>query len=83
MFRYFTLHFDTKLSATLYMIGFQIAAQIGQVILSTPLGALRDKVGYSTTFRIIALVVLVAGIYAALVLKKDDQDVKGDPFVRS
>ena len=38
IFRYFTLHFNTKLSASLYMIGFQIAAQIGQVILSTPLG---------------------------------------------
>lgn len=83
MFRYFTLHFDTKLSATLYMIGFQIAAQIGQVLLSTPLGTLRDHVGYSATFRIIALVVLAAGIYAAIVLKKDDQDVQGDPFVRS
>ena len=36
-FRYFTLHFDTKLSATLYMVGFQIASQVGQVIFSTPL----------------------------------------------
>lgn len=34
-FRYFTLHFDTKLSATLYMVGFQIASQVGQVIFST------------------------------------------------
>lgn len=82
MFRYFTLHFDTKLSATLYMIGFQIAAQVGQVILSTPLGILRDKVGYQSTFRIISMIVLVAGVYAFFILKKDDQDVQGDPFVR-
>lgn len=83
MFRYFTLHFDTKLSATLYMIGFQIAAQVGQVILSTPLGTLRDQIGYSNTFKIISLIVLIAGIFAAFVLKKDNQDVNGDPFVRS
>ena len=82
MFRYFTLHFDTKLSATLYMIGFQIAAQVGQVILSTPLGILRDKVGYQSTFRIISMIVLVAGVYAFFILKKDDQDVQGDPFIR-
>ncbi len=63
IFRYFTLHFDTKLSATLYMIGFQIAAQVGQVILSTPLGILRDNMGYSMTFKIIALIVLLTGIY--------------------
>lgn len=82
MFRYFTLHFDSKLSATLYMIGFQIAAQIGQVILSTPLGMLRDNVGYSLTFKIISSIVLIAGIYAFMILKKDDVDVLGDPFVR-
>lgn len=83
IFRYFTLHFDTKLSATLYMIGFQIAAQIGQVILSTPLGALRDSIGYSSTFKIISLIILLAGIYAAFILKKDNQDVQGDPFIKS
>ncbi|PMB84467.1 MFS transporter [Dolosicoccus paucivorans] len=83
MFRYFTLHFDTKLSATLYMIGFQIAAQIGQVILSTPLGILRDSVGYQSTFKLISLIVLAAGIYAFFILKKDHEDVLGDPFIRS
>lgn len=82
MFRYFTLHFDTKLSATLYMIGFQIAAQVGQVILSTPLGILRDNVGFTMTFRIISLIVLVSGIFAAFLLKNDDQNVLGDPFIR-
>lgn len=70
IFRYFTLHFDTKLSATLYMIGFQIAAQVGQVILSTPLGILRDNMGYSMTFKIIALIVLLTGIYGFFIIKK-------------
>ncbi|MFT4186884.1 MAG: MFS transporter [Micrococcaceae bacterium] len=83
IFRYFTLHFDTKLSATLYLVGFGVASQIGQVLLSTPLGTLRDHIGYNDTFRVIALIVLVAGIYAWFILKKDDQDVKGDPFVRA
>ncbi|MDO4680589.1 MAG: MFS transporter [Aerococcus sp.] len=82
IFRYFTLHFNTKLSATLYMIGFQIAAQVGQVILSTPLGMIKDSIGYSQTFRIIALIVLVAGVYAFMILKRDDQEVHGDPFIR-
>ncbi len=42
-FRYFTLHFNPKLSATLYMVGFQIASQIGQVVFSTPLCMLHDR----------------------------------------
>ncbi len=80
IFRYFTLHFDTKLSATLYMIGFQIAAQVGQVILSTPLGILRDNMGYSMTFKIIALIVLLTGIYGFFIIKKDNVFVNGQPL---
>ena len=81
IFRYFTLHFETKLSATLYMIGFQVAAQLGGVILSTPLGILRDNAGYAVTFHVIAVIVLIAGIYGWFILKQDNQDVNGDPLV--
>lgn len=80
MFRYFTLHFDTRVSSTIYMVGFQIAAQIGQIVFSTPLGALHDKIGYNQTFLVISGIVLVAGIYAFFVLKKDDQGVAGQPL---
>ena len=62
------------------MIGFQIAAQIGQVILSTPLGILRDSMGYSTTFHIISLIVLVTWIYGFFVIQKDDKLVCGQPL---
>ncbi|OZG67327.1 MFS transporter [Bifidobacterium eulemuris] len=79
-FRYFTLHFDTKLSATLYMVGFQIASQVGQVIFSTPLGMLHDAMGDRPTFFTISGIVLVALIYGFFVIKKDDQEVGGDPF---
>ncbi|MDO4911234.1 MAG: MFS transporter [Corynebacterium sp.] len=81
--RYFTLHFDPKLSATLYMVGFQIAAQVGNILFSTPLGALRDHIGYRPTFFVIAACVLLAGVFGAFILKKDDEQVLGDPFVRA
>ncbi|MBB1069722.1 MFS transporter [Limosilactobacillus sp. RRLNB_1_1] len=82
LFRYFTLHFDTKVSATLYMVGYQIAAQVGQIIFSTPLGDLRDHIGYSHTFLVISGIVAIAGIYATFILKKDNQDVNGQPLDR-
>ncbi|TAP27834.1 MFS transporter [Arthrobacter sp. S41] len=82
VFRYFTLHFNPALSATLYMVGFQVSAQIGNVVLSTPLGALHDRVGNEQTFITIAIVVLLAGVYGFFALKKDDQQVDGDPFLR-
>lgn len=78
IFRYFTLHFPTKLSATLYMVGFQIAAQIGQVILSTPLGMLRDSMGYQTTFLVISGIVLLALVFGVVTLKRDDEEVNGE-----
>ncbi|WEV67286.1 MFS transporter [Bifidobacterium sp. ESL0769] len=81
-FRYFTLHYDTKLSATLYMVGFQIASQVGQVIMSHPLGALRDALGPQKTFFTISGIVLLALIYGFFVIKKDNQQVGGDPFIR-
>ena len=81
-FRYFTLHFDTKLSATLYMIGFQIASQIGQVIFSTPLGMLHDHLGNRPTFLTISAVVLTAVVLGRFVIMDDDRQVDGDPFIR-
>ncbi len=80
IFRYFTLHFDTRISATLYMVGFQIAAQIGQIIFSAPLGALHDQIGYQQTFLVISGIVCVASIYAFVILRKDDQCVEGQPL---
>ena len=80
VFRYFTLHFDTRISATLYMVGFQIAAQVGQIIFSTPLGALHDSIGYQSTFLVISGIVCVASLYAVVILKKDDQQVDGQPL---
>jgi len=59
-----------------------VSAQIGNVILSTPLGALHDRMGYQQTFIAISVVVLFAGVYGFFALKKDDQQVDGDPFMR-
>lgn len=83
IFRYFTLHFNSALSATLYMVGFQIASQVGNVVLSTPLGALRDQLGFQPVFFLISGIVLVAGVIAFFILKRDDEDVFGDPLTEA
>jgi OHS family lactose permease-like MFS transporter len=80
IFRYFTLHFDTRISATLYMVGFQIAAQVGQIIFSTPLGALHDQIGYQQTFLVISGIVCAASLYAFFILRKDEECVEGQPL---
>lgn len=82
IFRYITLHFPANLSATLYLVGFEVAAQVGNVVLSRPFGSLRDAIGYQPTFFVISGAVFLAGVWAYFALKRDDQDVEGDPFVR-
>src|SRR5947199_6278312 len=82
IFRYITLHFPANLSATLYLVGFEVAAQVGNVILSRPFGALRDAIGYQPTFYVISAAVFLAGVWAYFSLKRDNQDVDGEPFVR-
>ena len=62
------------------MVGFQIAAQVGQIIFSTPLGALHDNIGYQSTFLVISGIVCVASIYAFIVLTKDNESVEGQPL---
>lgn len=82
IFRYFALHFNPALSASLYMIGFQVSAQVCNVILSTPLGALYVGTGCQQNFIIISVVVLFAGVYGFFALKEDHQQVSGYPFLR-
>ncbi|KRL88290.1 oligosaccharide MFS transporter [Limosilactobacillus ingluviei] len=79
MFRYYTLHYDPRISATINIVT-GIAGAIGQVLLSTPLGMLRDHIGYRPTFFVIAAIVLCAWLYGFMIIRKDDQEVNGQPM---
>ncbi len=50
--RYVDLHFDRRRSATIYLLGFYVTAQVASMLLSTPLGMLRDMAGYQTVFQV-------------------------------
>ncbi|MDT3767953.1 oligosaccharide MFS transporter [Gleimia hominis] len=75
VFKYLALHFNHALSATLYLVAFNLSAQIGNVILSSPLGALRDSIGYQPTFHVVSAIVAVAAVYAFFVLRRDKQAI--------
>lgn len=79
MFRYYTLHYDPRVSATINIVT-GIAGSFGQILLSTPLGILRDHIGYQPTFLVIAGIVFYAGIYGYFIIRKDDQEVNGEKF---
>lgn len=60
IFKYNAANFDKRLSATLFLVGFQIATSVGIIILSIPIGMLFDKVGYHTIFFIISCIVIIS-----------------------
>ena len=47
-FKYITGVFDTRLSATIYLIGFQFSKQLAAIFLSTFAGHLYDRMGSRT-----------------------------------
>lgn len=70
VFKFSVANFDKRLSATIYLVGFNIAGSLGIIMLSLPIGRLFDKVGYHTIFLIIASVVIAMIIQGYFTLSK-------------
>lgn len=71
IFKYISLNFESRFSATLFSVSFVIAQQIGVIILSGPVGILFDKFGYSTTFFVLASSVAVVAFIGFFTLEND------------
>lgn len=72
--RYVALHFDASVSATVYLLGFYVTNFLSTTVFSRPFGALRDAVGFETTFLVIGAVLVVC-LVASFFLLEDDDDV--------
>ncbi|WJV63990.1 MFS transporter [Pectobacteriaceae bacterium C52] len=57
-FKYITTTFDTRLSATIYLIGFQFAKQLAAIFLSAFAGNMYDRIGFQDTYLILGGIVL-------------------------
>ncbi|MCX8642737.1 oligosaccharide MFS transporter [Gilliamella sp. B3791] len=71
VFKYVVANFDARLSSTLYLVGFNISSNIGVIALSWVVGKLFDNTGYSTTFYVLASIVLFILIVAIFTLTND------------
>ncbi|RIO80858.1 MFS transporter [Staphylococcus gallinarum] len=71
IFQYITLHFNTKFSATIYLLGYLMVVKIGQIIFSTPIGSFQDNTNFNLTFLLIFVVILITTIFAKFTLRKD------------
>lgn len=79
IFKYIALNFDSRLSATIYLIGFQVSGQVGVIAFSSLIGTLYDRTNFDFTFFVIGCVVFAFTIYSIFFLsknKKNDEKVQ-------
>jgi OHS family lactose permease-like MFS transporter len=76
--KYITRMFDVRISATAYMIGFNMAKQVGIVIFSWVFGAAYDSIGFSSSYLIMGAVVLVVTGIAGVLMKDDKPHAADD-----
>lgn len=67
-FKYINLAFDARLSATVYLIGFQFSKQCGAIFFSAFAGRLYDQIGFQSTYLILGLVTLGVTLLSAFTL---------------
>jgi OHS family lactose permease-like MFS transporter len=68
VFRYIAIHFEARLSATVFMIGFSFGHSLGLATLSPLAGMLFDRLGFQHSYLVIAAFALVFWIASAFVL---------------
>lgn len=57
IFKYIVVHFDARLSATIYLIGFNVFTQVVTTMLSSPVGELYDEMGFADSYLLLGSVV--------------------------
>ncbi|MHC8938384.1 oligosaccharide MFS transporter [Escherichia coli] len=67
-FKYITAVFDTRLSATVYLIGFQFSKQLAAILLSTFAGHLYDRMGFQNTYFVLGMIALTVTVISAFTL---------------
>lgn len=69
--KYITRMFDVRISATAYMIGFNMAKQVGIVLFSAVFGFAYDAIGFGSTYLIMTAVIVAVTVVAALIMQDD------------
>ena len=80
-FKYITGVFDTRLSATIYLIGFQFAKQSAAIFLSAFAGNMYDRIGFQETYLMLGCFVLAITAVSAFTLSSRREMAAGNKAV--
>ncbi|BAQ74525.1 galactoside permease [Pseudomonas sp. Os17] len=83
IFKYISLNFDSRLSASIYLVGFQFAQQLTAMLLSPLVGYGYDRFGFANVYVLMAALVGACLLLSWTLLRKDpargtSQDGPGD-----
>ncbi|QCR34596.1 MFS transporter [Nissabacter sp. SGAir0207] len=67
-FKYITSIFDTRFSASIYLIGFCFSKQLAAIFLSAFAGAMYDRIGFNHTYLILGGIALSVTLVSAFTL---------------
>lgn len=73
IFKFFATRFDHRLSATLYLVGFQFVSQVCATFLAPLAGYGYDRIGFADTYMLMGCVTGVFMLIAAFLFKSDKQ----------
>lgn len=59
IFKYIVANFDARLSATIYLVSFHVFTQVITTLLSSPVGALYDTLGFADAYLLLGCAVTV------------------------
>lgn len=59
VFKYIAEHFDKRVNATMYLLGYQAMLYVGNVVVSSPAGILYDRIGFENTYIIMGGIALL------------------------
>lgn len=73
IFKYINRHFEPRLSSSIYLVGFQLATQVGAAVISPLAGVGYDSIGYARTYLIMSGVVAAFTLISVRTLRTDDK----------
>lgn len=73
VFKYIANHFDKKVNATMYLIGYQCTMYVGTIFVSAPVGYLYDHIGFGNTYFIMGGIVILFALLSTFVLSDNDE----------
>ncbi|MFC9617616.1 oligosaccharide MFS transporter [Streptomyces sp. NPDC056938] len=75
IFKYINRHFEPRLSSTIYLVGFQLATQLGAAIISPLAGLGYDSIGYRGTYAVMGCCVAAVTAVSVLTLHPDSKGI--------